>query len=387
MNAYTHPDFTLVTQNTPRRQISLGLLTPHNPFDRSSFSGTAHHAVAALGRLSGVSLRILGPHRKPRRLDRFFGRPSVPKDLAGIDLRGLDGVIGLTATGLLDSLHRKCGLPFFHISDATPGFLRDTYGWDIPSSSDLDEARVSKNAAATIYSSTFMAQRASAEMGSSPGKLHAVPFGVNLTGLPKIRPPKTPLDPINLLFVGIDWTRKGGDLALSALDCMRNRGVNARLTVVGPIPDAVRRHPAVNAVGFLDKNRPSNRRHLSDLYAQAHLLVLPTRGDCTPMVLAEAMAHGTPVIATDVGGVGEIVGPQNGAGRCMKITDSAQDWAHAIQDLCQSPDCYEKLSAAAFRRAQDRFSWDAWANDIETIARQALSPRSSTPRMKALSSG
>lgn len=58
------------------------------------------------------------------------------------------------------------------------------------------------------------------------------------------------------------------------------------------------------ALEFLDKNRPKDAARLSALYAEAHLLLLPSRADCTLTVIAEAMAHGTPVLATDVGGIG-----------------------------------------------------------------------------------
>lgn len=354
--------------HTETQSLTLGFLTPHNVHDSCAFSGTAHHSMHALARAGGVELRLLGNHRPPglgNRLTRRLGRKtggSVPP--GPTDLTGLDVVVGLVATGLLDRL--PPGMPFLHVTDATPGFLRHAYGWNIPEEADADEARVARRSIAPVYSSRWMADRAKRELGLD--RAHALPFGINLA--PATPMAKPPLRPIELLFVGADWTRKGGEIALAAFHHLQDQGVPAHLTCVGRIPEHVRRVPGVTVTGFLDKTRPRHARRLCDLYARAHLLVLPTRGDCTPMVIAEAMAHGTPVLATDTGGIAEMIG-RGGAGRTLPLTASPETWARSIAEMTADAGAYGWMSDAASDRAA-RYSWDVWAEGIARLAREGL---------------
>ncbi len=359
----------------PAAPLSLGFLSPHNPHDRTAFSGTAWSAARALGRQAGIRLRVLGPHIPPGRFDRLLRRRSAPIDTGALDLDGLDAVLGLVASPLLDRLSRvRPGLPLFHVTDATPAFLREAYGWAIPPGADTIETRLAARAARVIYSSRTMAARAPADLrlpGLAPA---AVPFGVNLEELPGRCPEKPSLNRLNLLFVGLDWARKGGDVAVAALNRLNADRPRATLNVVGRCPTRYRDHPEIVATGFVNKSSARGRARLSALYRDAHLLVLPSRGDCTPMVVAEAMAHGTPVLATDTGGIAEQVGG-GGAGRVLPPCTPPEDWAEAILSMTADRDGYKMASDAAFDRAHGLFSWDSWAAAVGTVVRQDLRGR------------
>ena len=353
--------------------LHLGFLSPHNALDRRSFSGTAFHAAAALAAHRDIQLHLIGPHhRKPKRTDRLFYRNPPAPHITANDLTGLDVVVGLVATGLLDQLHQISTIPTLHITDATPQFLRDTYGWDIPSEADDIEARVTQQAVISLYSSRYMAQRACRELSIPPRKSGYAPFGVNLTSSPETCATKPPLEVLELLFVGTNWARKGGDIALAAVAHLTASGQPCRLHVVGRLPDHLRGHPDVCAHGFLDKNRPRDRTRLARLYEQSHLLILPTRGDCTPMVIGEAMAFGTPVLAADTGGIREMVGTQ-GAGLVLAQTAAPADWARTIAQLCRSPQALETASWAAFQQTRTQFSWTRWADQVVAETQDCLS--------------
>jgi glycosyltransferase involved in cell wall biosynthesis len=355
-----------------RRPLKVGLLSPHNPYDRTTFSGTAHHMAEALRQRSEVNLRVLGPHRPARAGDRVLRRliPARPIEVDRLDLSGLDLVIGLTATGLLDQLAAVSRVPFVHVTDATPSFLRECYGWEVPPGSDALEERVVARAALTVYSSRYMARRASLEFGIEMGqRLTAIPFGANVDTLPGQSPDKPVASPLRLFWVGGDWDRKGGALAVATLDELRARGVDARLTIAGAIPPGLRGHPGVERVGYLDKNNPRDARRLSRLYAEAHVFVLPTRADCTPMVVAEANVHGTPVLITDVGGVGSLM--EDGRnGRMMPLAAGPREWAEAVRALTRDPGRYAALCRSSFAHAHGRLTWRAWARDFTALLHQ-----------------
>lgn len=347
--------------------LSIGFLSPHNALDRRAFSGSVFFAARALQNEPGLTVRILGEARAPRRFDRVLRRRSGPPAVGSMDLSGLDAVVGMVATPLLDELATQSDIPILHVTDATPAFLRDSYGWAVPAETDRMETRVAAQADLTIYSSEVMAARAPRDLGL-PGLATAVlPFGVNFDQLPARCPEKPPLTRLNLLFVGLDWTRKGGDVAIATLDRLRADGIDAHLIVVGRCPERHRDHPDLTYAGFLDKNRPRDAAKLTRLYEQAHLLLLPSRGDCTPIVVAEAMAHGTPVLATDIGGIPAQIGG-GGAGRVLPPYGPPSLWAETIREITGDRDTYAMLSDAAFERAHARFSWTAWAHGIHDIA-------------------
>ena len=360
-------------QITPSgRPLVLGFLCPHNALDRRTFSGTPFHAAQALAARDDIRLRLIGNHRTPRRMDRLLGRRTSEISFDSDDLEDLDAVIGLVATPLLDRLATlRPDLPFLHVTDATPQFLREAYGWSVPAEADALETRVAARSAGLVYSSRLLAGRAADDLGIPGLAAASLPFGVNFETLPEMPGTKPPLDRIELLFVGLDWARKGGDIAVATLEALRAAGRDARLTIVGRCPDRHLDHPAIRATGFLDKNRPRDAARLARLYAEAHLLLVPSRADCTPMVVAEAMAHGTPVLASDTGGIADLIGGQ-GAGRLLPPFTAPEVWAAAVTDLTGNADTYRFLSDAAFDRAAHHLSWKAWARGVTDLCRLAV---------------
>lgn len=351
------------------RPLELGLLTDHDPYDRRAFSGTVFFAARALAGQAGLRLRLVG-WRRPHLADRVLrGRRRLRLSPEAFD--GLDAVVGLVASAPLARLAAmRPELPFLHVTDATPAFLRTEYGWAVPAGADIAEARVAERAAFTVYSSAAMAGRAARDLDLPRLSPVVLPFGVNFDRPPPQRPQKPPLGRLNLLFVGLDWERKGGDIAVAALERLRATGREAHLTVVGRCPQRHLGHPDITRAGLLNKNRPAEAARLSRLYAEAHLLVLPTRADCAPMVVAEAMAHGVPVLATGTGGIAAQIGSA-GAGRVLPPYTSPALWAEEIAAMTADRTAYELMSDASFDRAATMFSWSAWASGIEALARRA----------------
>ncbi|MDJ0630928.1 MAG: glycosyltransferase family 4 protein [Rhodobacter sp.] len=352
----------------------IGFLSPHNPYDRRAFSGTTFYAAAALARQPGIDLRVLGAHRPPGLADRLLRRASPKLDrVSEAEIDGLDAVVGLVASQMIDRIRPPCDTPLIHVTDATPAFLREDYGWGVPVEMDRREARVLQRADAALYSSQEMADRAAREFDTETA---ALPFGINFdtARLPASRPEKPPLSSLNLLFVGNDWVRKGGEIAVAAMQQARKMGLAATLTVVGRLPEAHRTTPHITAAGYLNKNRAAQAAELARLYARAHLLLVPSRADCTPMVAAEAMSFGTPVLASDTGGLPSLLGGA-GTGRLLPLAADGCDWARAIQDVTRDPAAYALMSEAGFDRARSVLTWDSWAAGVVARARDLAQAR------------
>lgn len=344
------------------RTLRIGFLCKHNPHDPSSFSGAPYHAARALAAADGVTLRIIGGHRpRPwhdRLTRRLRGQPVFAPQPAEFD--DLDFVVGLVATSQLIEAATVTSAPLVHVTDATPDFLREYYGNPVPREADLAEAKALSVVRLAVYSSDYMARRAVDEFGPQlRRKIAALPFGANCT-LPVAPPAKPVGGPLRLLWVGTGWERKGGAIALAAFDILRARGIDVELAMVGQVPDHVRPRPGLHVAGWLDKNRPAEAAQFADHFAAAHLFLLPTRADCTPLVVAEAGARGTPVLVTDVGGMGSLVA-QGVNGRMLPLEAGPTTWAQEIREMTADRAALAALGATSFDHVRAHLTWDAWA--------------------------
>jgi hypothetical protein len=89
---------------------------------------------------------------------------------------------------LLSELNSKDYPPFIFVTDATPGFLRETYKWEMTPEEHQHEYRAIQKSFKVVYSSDFMADRAQVEyadiLSENREKVCAVPFGLNIDSVP-----------------------------------------------------------------------------------------------------------------------------------------------------------------------------------------------------------
>jgi glycosyltransferase involved in cell wall biosynthesis len=157
--------------------------------------------------------------------------------------------------------------------------------------------RVYHSAAAVISFSEWAKRSLTQDYGVPAEKIHVVPVGVDTDLWTPVRHERTDDGNIRFLFIGGDFIRKGGDLLLQ---WKRRTSKRCELHLV--TRDDVPPEPGVYVHRF-----ESNSKGLVDLVRTCDVFVLPTRADCSSHVSAEAMSSGLPVIATNVGGVPELI--------------------------------------------------------------------------------
>lgn len=356
--------------------LHLGFLSPHSPFDRRGFSGSPYYMYQALASHPRIgSMRVLGQHPKavPSPVERlraqFSTRSANMPHFSKADFRtdDLDVIVAPVAGKILGTHGGQFSTPIILVLDATPGILAAHYGEDMRAVIPREQAAL-RQAAHVVYSSREIATLALTEFPFlTPQKVSVAPFGVNLDHLPEATQPKPAPAPIRLTFIGTNWQRKGGDIALAIQATLRAQGQNSELTLVGAAPPDDHLPPDVTHHPFLDKNRPADMARLDDILRQTHLLILPTRADCTPMVIAEANVYGCPVLASAVGGIGTLIADGIN-GYLMDPAAPPADWAARIAGLAAVPEAFAALSQTSNAHARANLSWTNWADSLLAVA-------------------
>lgn len=111
-----------------------------------------------------------------------------------------------------------------------------------------------------------------------------------------------------LLFLGVDWTRKGGELAFEIAGELNRQGLKTELTVVGCTPQlSMPMPPFVRVIGYVSKASREGADLINQQLATSHFVILPSRAEAAAVVVAEASSYGLPSITSDVGGLPTLV--------------------------------------------------------------------------------
>jgi len=168
-----------------------------------------------------------------------------------------------------------------------------------------------------------------------------------------------------LVFVGRVVPIKRLDVLLRALAQADGPGPRLRLALVG---DGEERPGLEALTGELGIERDvlflGYRRELRPLFAAADLAVLSSDNEGTPVSLIEAGAAGLPAVATDVGGVGEVVGEQTGIlvprGDPVALT-------RALRQMAGDPERRRTYGRAAQRRVSERYGAARLIDDVDAL--------------------
>ncbi len=158
----------------------------------------------------------------------------------------------------------------------------------------------------------------------------------------------------HVLFVGLDFERKGGPNVLRAFAKVRRKLPNARLTFVGRV-GAGPLAPGVTSFGVC-----RGEEALAELLRSASLFVMPSVWEPFGIVFLEAMAAGIPCIGSDRCAMPEIIGD---SGIVVPPNDS-DALARAMIELLADPAAAAARGRAARNRYNQRYGWDSVARRI-----------------------
>jgi glycosyltransferase involved in cell wall biosynthesis len=160
-----------------------------------------------------------------------------------------------------------------------------------------------------------------------------------------------------VLYVGrlLEW--KGIGLAFHAVGRLKQSHPGIRFTVVGDGPASARLHKLAEELGLSEIVEwvlwvPHNQ--VQEYYRSADVFLFPSLRDSGGMAVLEALAHGVPVICTDLGGPGIIVNQSSGrvvSAACKSREQLVNGLADALRDIATTPALHDSLAAGASARA------------------------------------
>jgi glycosyltransferase involved in cell wall biosynthesis len=162
---------------------------------------------------------------------------------------------------------------------------------------------------------------------------------------------------------------KGHALAIAAWHSVLSRVPEARLLIVGDGPERATLRRQVQRAGLQHRvvlaGRIDDERERVDIVRASDIALLPSYGEALPMALIEASACARPVIATDVGGVREVV--SDGVSGILVPPGEIPAIADALIGLLEDPQLGAPMGKAGRTLVQDRFDMHGWARRLADI--------------------
>ena len=277
--------------------------------------------------------------------------------------------------------HLNSTIPVVYSTDATFKGLNEYYhtysnlmkfsakeGNQIEDCEPITVEYSTEKSAIVICASSWAAASVIKDYGASPEKVYIIPRGANLDDVPDIQKihEKTKGDVCKLIFVGKDYKRKGFDIAYKTMDILRSKKLPVKLYAIGCNPTEYSHDKDVEIMNFINKNDPEGRKKMDEILLGGSFLIIPTRAEAQGIVFCEASAYGLPSIATNTGGVSEVV--KNGInGYVLPFEAGAEDYANLIFAIFNDDKRYSELVISSRNFFETRLNWDSWAKSFNKI--------------------
>jgi len=387
--------------------VRVGLVSPYSYTYPGGVGGHVEALSQELGN-QGHDVRIMAPYDPDDRLARVMHRGAAPDRRPLPDnLISLGRSVGFPANGAVSNLGissqavgtlgrelRHGGYDVIHVHEPNAPFVSifATEASKVPLVGTFhcySRNAVANGLAANVVGARRLYNKLGVRLAVSEaarwtaerfygGRYRIVPNGVDLSAA---RPDHGTSDgALELLFVGRADARKGLPVLLRAFEALRSAGVPARLTVAGATRQEV--EPLLmDFEGIRVAGRVSEEEKWR-LLGEADLLCAPSLGgESFGMVLTEAFASHTPVVASDIVGYRDVV--RDGIDGLLVPPADAGALGEALRALAPDPARRASMAVAARERAE-RFSWPHVAEEVAGAYEDAAAqPAASTRKAVA----
>lgn len=367
---------------------SIVIVTQTNPLDKVSWSGIHFQMYRSLSEsfeiveVAGpINQRIVKPFGIINKIARlFFNKGYNHKNSIAVSyilskifqqwLKGkkYDYILAPAASSEIAFLNTN--IPIIYYTDSSFGQLNEYYESFSnlfrfsAKESNFIEQKALLNATYIAYPSEWARKYVlkNYQLNAVP---KVIPMGANIDEEQIVYVPKTihKDEEINILFLGVDWFRKGGEKVFDTFLLLSEK-YNVNLTVCGCIPPVT--HPKMKVIPFLNKNDASQMGSFTELFQHTHLLFLPSKAECFGIVFCEASAFGIPSITTNTGGIpNAVIDGENGY--CLDVNATPSEYFNTISQLIENPSQYQSLSASSRALYLSTLNWNHWAHSIAEL--------------------
>lgn len=234
------------------------------------------------------------------------------------------------------------------------------------------QARVARRVPRILGVSAAAAADTIADFGLSPGQVQVIPLGVD-TEL--FAPGKARVPGRIVVVASADKPLKGLSHLLDAVAKLRvDRVVDLQLVSnIDDLGPTARRIRSGDLAGAVTVHRGIDEEHLAALIGSAEVMVVPSLYEGFSLPAVEAMACGTPLVASRAGALPEVVA----AAAVLVHPGDVGELVTAIGALLDSPAERDRLSRAGRARAEEKYSWHAVARATAAVYEQAVQDRRS----------
>jgi colanic acid/amylovoran biosynthesis glycosyltransferase len=249
---------------------------------------------------------IANPKEDPRDKHRFYEAIHLGPRLEKEGITAIHAHFAGLAARTAWWIKRLFGIPYSFTGHANDIFVERP-------DQRLPLKQLIKDAEFVATETDFSTDYLQSKFPESANKIHRVYNGLNLDPFRMADPAAGSLE---IISIGRLIPKKGFELLVNACNVLMSRGLQLHCRIVGSGPEHVPLRQLVDRLGlgkFIELTGPKAQPEIVDLLAQSNLFVFPAVEDGSgdrdnlPTVIIEAMASGLPVVATGLGGIGEIV--------------------------------------------------------------------------------
>ncbi len=256
---------------------------------------------------------------------------------------------------------------------------RGAYDWRLTAFYRAVTPIAYRNASVVLALSPYMASCAK-KNGAKARRVHIVPNGIAKEdigacqiGSNKRIKPSTSMELVKLLYVGAIHKIKGVDILIDACKLLVHKKVKFHLQMIGegslqePLQMKIEKADLTHQITFLNK---IPRDALGSYYKMADIVCAPSIDEPFGLVILEALLSGTPVVASNTGGIPYII--RNGFNGVLIPARNPQALANAIECLYKHPMKLNELARNAHISVFPRFSWTHIGIQIRDIITNAI---------------
>ena len=378
--------------------MNIAFVSTYNSHDVSNWSGLGYYISKALED-SGNNLQYVGDlkaniniinflkkgyYSKIKNKKFFFERTVAAaksySDLVSKKLKNSKSDY-IFSPGSIPIAYLKEDRPKIIFTDATFACWLDYYEPSLNLCQDIIrqghevEKQSLDSCALAVYSSQWAADSAIRYYGIAPSKVKVLPFGANFNESYSENEVRNFIsnrdkNKLKILFNGVAFIRKGGNIVISAVKKMKEMGIDVELHFVGlpdipinDIPDFIINH------GYLKKAIPEHKALLESLYRNCHFLFLPSIAEAFGCVFCEASAFGMPSISRKTGGITSAI-TDGINGFTLDLSATAGDYAKLISSIFINKEKYNQLALSSYFEYQNRLNWKTIGKHLTGLIEQ-----------------